>query len=345
MQPKNRFTMCTFSMTIKTLLLGLCLTACHENEEAYAATPSEQETEAEISSGYTTLLNKTSSVPAEYLEESDSQGSVVQIDYDTHNYVDGNGEMRSNTAYVYLPYGYEESSDECYDVFYFVHGHGETAASFFQNENGMMRNLLDHLIAKGDMSPVIVVSTSYVYGTPVDYYPDADPYCKALPQELVNDLIPLVESRYRTYAQQTDFKGLQAYRNHRAIGGFSMGAVTTWYALECTLDCFKYFMPISSDGWSLGRFAGMDYPDETAAHLADIIRSSSPSGNDFYIWACSGTDDVAYDRIWTQVQAMAQITDVFDVNHLTFHEQEGARHVFGSLTEYFYNALPYLFPN
>ena len=166
--------------------------------------------------------------------------------------MDGNGEMRSNTAYVYLPYEYEESSDECYDVFYFVHGHGETAASFFQNENGMMRNLLDHLIAKGDMSPVIVVSTSYVYGTPVDYYPDADPYCKALPQELVNDLIPLVESRYRTYAQQTDFKGLQASRNHRAIGGFSMGAVTTWYALECTLDCFKYFMPISSDGWSLG---------------------------------------------------------------------------------------------
>ena len=255
MQPKNRFTMCTFSMTIKTLLLGLCLTACHENEEAYAATPSEQETEAEISSGYTTLLNKTSSVPAEYLEESDSQGSVVQIDYDTHNYVDGNGEMRSNTAYVYLPYGYEESSDECYDVFYFVHGHGETAASFFQNENGMMRNLLDHLIAKGDMSPVIVVSTSYVYGTPVDYYPDADPYCKALPQELVNDLIPLVESRYRTYAQQTDFKGLQASRNHRAIGGFSMGAVTTWYALEGTLDCFKYFMPISSEGWSLGHAA------------------------------------------------------------------------------------------
>lgn len=44
-----------------------------------------------------------------------------------------------------------------------------------------------------------------------------------------------------------------------------MGAVTTWYALEHTLDCFKYFMPISSDSWSLGRFAGMDYPNETAA--------------------------------------------------------------------------------
>ena len=77
-------------------------------------------------------------------------------------------------------------------------------------------------------------------------------------------LIPLVESRYRTYTQQTDLEGLQASRNHRAIGGFSMGAVTTWYALEYTLDYFKYFLPISSDGWSLGRFAGMNYPDETA---------------------------------------------------------------------------------
>lgn len=124
-----------------------------------------------------------------------------------------------------------------------------------------------------------------------------------------------------------------------------MGAVTTWYALECTLDYFKYFLPISSDGWSLGRFAGMNYPDETAAHLANIVRSSSSLENDFYIWACSGTDDVAYDRIWTQVQAMAKFTDVFDVNHLTFHEQEGARHEFRAIAEYLYNALPTLFSN
>lgn len=154
----------------------------------------------------------------------------MQIDYDTQNYVDGSGEMRSNMAYVYLPYGYEESSDECYDVFYFVHGHGEIAASFFQNESGMMRNLLDYMIEKGDMAPAIFVSTSYIYNIPVNYYPDVDLYCKVLPQELVNDLIPLVESRYRTYTLNTDLKGLQESRNHRAIGDFSMGVVTTWYA-------------------------------------------------------------------------------------------------------------------
>lgn len=104
-------------------------------------------------------------------------------------------------------------------------------------------------------------------------------------------------------------------------------------------------MPISSDSWSLGRFAGMDYPIETAEHFANIVRSSILAKNDFYIWACSGTDDVAYDRIWAQVQAMAQITDIFSVGNLTFHEQEGARHEFRSLAEYLYNALPFLFPN
>lgn len=334
-----------FRIMIKVLLLCLCMVACNDNDKGYSIIPSEQEPEVGVSSNYTELLNKTTPVPSEYNQEFALKGSVVQIDYDTQNYVEGNGEIRKNTAYVYLPYGYEKVSDQCYNVFYFVHGHGETAASFFQNENGLLCKLLDHMIGNGDMAPTIVVSTSYVYGNPVDYYPDADPYCEVLPQELVNDLIPIVENRYHTYTENTDMTGIKASREHRAIGGFSMGAVTTWYALEHTLDCFKYFMPISSDSWSLGRFAGMDYPNETAARLANIIRSSTLPENDFYIWACSGTDDVAYSRIWGQVRAMAQLTDVFSVNNLTFHEQDEARHEFRSLAEYLYNALPFLFPN
>ena len=334
-----------FRIMIKVLLLCLCMVACNDNDKGYSIIPSEQEPEVGVSSNYTELLNKTTPVPSEYNQEFALKGSVVQIDYDTQNYVEGNGEIRKNTAYVYLPYGYEEVSDQCYNVFYFVHGHGETAASFFQNENGLLCKLLDHMIGNGDMAPTIVVSTSYVYGNPVDYYPDADTYCEVLPQELVNDLIPIVENRYHTYTENTDMTGIKASREHRAIGGFSMGAVTTWYALEHTLDCFKYFMPISSDSWSLGRFAGMDYPNETAARLANIIRTSTLPENDFYIWACSGTDDVAYGRIWGQVRAMAQLTDVFSVNNLTFHEQDEARHEFRSLAEYLYNALPFLFPN
>ena len=333
-----------FKKMIKVLLLCL-LTACNGNDKEYSVISPEQEIEAGGSSDYTELLNKTRPVPAEYNQESVLKGNVVQIDYNTKNYVERTGEVRKNTAYVYLPYGYDEASEQPYNVFYFVHGHGETAISFFQNENGLLCKLLDHMLENRDMAPTLIVSTSYVYGTPVDYYPDADPYCEALPQELVNDLIPLIESRYHTYTESTDVAGITVSRKHRAIGGFSMGAVTVWYALEHALECFKYFMPISSDGWSLGRFAGMTNPDETAEYLANTIRNSAFSKNDFYIWACSGTNDVAYDRIWSQVQAMAQLTDVFSVSNLTFHEQDGARHEFRSLAEYLYNVLPFMFPN
>ena len=333
-----------FKKMITVLLLCL-LTACNGNDKEYSVISPEQEIEAGGSSDYTELLNKTRPVPAEYNQESVLKGNVVQIDYNTKNYVEGTGEVRKNTAYVYLPYGYDEASEQPYNVFYFVHGHGETAISFFQNENGLLCKLLDHMLENRDMAPTLIVSTSYVYGTPVDYYPDADPYCEALPQELVNDLIPLIESRYHTYTESTDVAGITVSRKHRAIGGFSMGAVTVWYALEHALECFKYFMPISSDGWSLGRFAGMTNPDETAEYLANTIRNSAFSKNDFYIWACSGTNDVAYDRIWSQVQAMAQLTDVFSVSNLTFHEQDGARHEFRSLAEYLYNVLPFMFPN
>lgn len=86
---------------IKTLLLCLCMVACNDKDNSLI--PSEQEYESEVSSDYTELLNKTAPVPVEYKQESTFKGRVVQIDYDTKNYVDGTEEMRRNTAYVYLP--------------------------------------------------------------------------------------------------------------------------------------------------------------------------------------------------------------------------------------------------
>ena len=337
-------------MMLQTILLCcLCLASCSDSEENRPALPPDQEQEEpetpDRAHNYTGLMNKTYSVPVNYEQEAEQRGEVVRIDYDTHDYAEGTGAVRTSTAYVYLPYGYEEHTDRRYNVLYFVHGHYGTAASFFQDENGLLRKLLDHMTENGDMAPTIVVSPSYNYGNPTPNYVDADPYCEALPQELVNDLIPIVESRYRTYAESTDAAGLESSREHRAIGGFSMGAVTTWYALEHTLDYFKFFMPVSADCWSLGAFAGMNRPTETAEYLAGIIRQSPYAGTGFYIWAASGTDDSAYRETLVQVEAMARLTDVFPLSNLTFHEKDGAQHEFRPMTEYLYNALPFFFPN
>ena len=65
--------------------------------------------------------------------------------------------------------------------------------------------------------------------------------------ELVNDLMPAVESRYSTWAEATTPEGLRASRDHRGFGGFSMGSVTTWHTFQDCLDYFRYFMPMSGN--------------------------------------------------------------------------------------------------
>lgn len=290
------------------------------------------------------LISKTKTYPSDYATEAMHRGRVERIDYDTRDYAEGTGATRTNTAYVYLPYGYDENTAQRYNVIYLVHGHYGTASTTFEAEDGLQRKVLDHMVENGDMAPTIVVSPSYNYGQPTANYVDADPYCRALPTELVNDLIPVVETRYRTYLTSPDRDGIEASRSHRAIGGFSMGGVTTWYALTETFNAFKYYMPMSGDSWSLGAFAGMNQPQRTADYLANIVRQS-PYSNDFYIWAASGTSDSAYSEILLQIRAMAGITDVFGIDHMTFHEKDGARHEFRPIVEYVYNALPYFFPS
>lgn len=332
------------SMKTAMLLLALAFgfTACSASTDELL--PTQDDNSIGNSHTYNSLISKTTAYPASYAEEVEHKGRVERIDYATRDYAEGTGRSRTNTAYVYLPYGYDDNDDVRYNVIYLVHGHYGTASTTFEAENGLQRKVLDHMVENGDMAPTIVVSPSYNYGQPTANYVDADPYCRALPTELVNDLIPIVETRYRTYLTSPDAEGIEASHSHRAIGGFSMGGVTTWYALAETFNAFKYYMPISGDCWSLGAFAGMNQPQRTADYLANIVRQS-PYANDFYIWAASGTSDSAYSEILLQVRAMAGITDVFGIDQMTFHEKDGARHEFRPTVEYVYNALPYFFPS
>lgn len=335
-----------------TLLATSLLSCTASNEDAtlptFPNTPTTPSSPSSPNNGnnssYSSLISKTTAYPSIYAEEANLRGRIERIDYDTRDYAEGTNRARSNTAYVYLPYGYDENTTQKYNVIYLVHGHYGTASTTFEAEGGLLRKVLDHMMEKGDVAPTIVVSPSYNYGQPTSNYVDADPYCRALPHELVNDLIPLVETRYRTYLTSPDEEGIVASRDHRAIGGFSMGGVTTWYALAETFSAFRYYLPISGDCWSLGSFAGMNRPTDTANYLVNIIRQS-PFANDFYIWAASGTSDSAYSETLIQVRGMAQLTDVFDLTHMTFHEKDGARHEYRPIPEYVYNALPFFFPS
>lgn len=150
--------------------------------------------------------------------------------------------------------------------------------------------------------------------------------------ELVNDLIPAVESKYSTCAASTDAAGLAASRSHRAFGGFSMGFMNTWHTFEHCLDYFRYFAP--SSGGPIG----------DGEYMANIVRSSGHSAEDFSIFTASGTDDFVYSGFKSGVMAMGE-TDVFTFadnereGNLSFQEREGYAHDGNAANEYMYNAL------
>ena len=65
--------------------------------------------------------------------------------------------------------------------------------------------------------------------------------------ELVNDIVPAVESKYSTYAEDVTHEAIVASRDHRGFGGFSMDSVNTWCTFRYALDCFRYFIPMSGN--------------------------------------------------------------------------------------------------
>lgn len=148
----------------------------------------------------------------------------------------------------------------------------------------------------------------------------------------MNDLLPAVESKYSTYAESTDRLGLAASRDHRAFGGFSMGAMNTWHTFEHCLDYFRYFAP--SSGGPIG----------DGEYMANIVRNSGHSVSDFFIFAASGTEDFAYSGFKSGVMAMGE-TDIFTFanneqdGNLSFREREEYVHDGTAANEYMYNAL------
>lgn len=327
-------------------VVALTLFGC-SSDDATASANDNQYSDVIQTSGYSDFISKTVAYPDNYAQAASHQGTVMEITYNTRDYVSGSNATRTNNAYVYLPYGYDESGSTCYNILYLVHGHYGDASTFLNVENGLLRNVLDHMIENHDIDPIIVVTPTYNYEQPTPNYVDADPYCRAFPQELEHDLMPLVESRYHTFAKRTGTRpapaDLQASRDHRAIGGFSMGGVTTWYALDETLAFFHWFLPMSGDCWSLGAFAGMNRPQATTDYLINRIRQQGFGPDDFYIWAASGTSDSAYGETLNQVRSMAE-NSFFTLQNLTFHEKDGARHEYRPMVEYIYNALPFFFP-
>ena len=216
-------------------------------------------------------------------EIPDPEGGFYQLKDVPHgnvlikNYFAGATTNGWRHIYVYTPPGYEKNTATRYPVLYLQHGGGEDERVW--TEMGRANLILDNLIAEGKAKPMIIVmETSAVAGgmggprrggapggaraggtnAAVARGPGAPggrgafgmggPGGGPYGQLMVKDLIPWIDSNYRTLADQP----------HRAMAGLSMGAMQTHNVTMANLDKFSHIGLFSGGSISTNEITDMD---------------------------------------------------------------------------------------
>lgn len=326
-------------MRIKIVLLTATILVCN----FFACSKDRNETvgreEGENSSDFT--IQMTTTVPNEYFSPASEQGKVERIEYASKDYT-GSMQPTHKPAYVYLPYGYDPSKE--YDIIYLIHGWTDTAEVNFQWNNGRLTTLFDNLIQRGNSKPFIAVSPTWDKDNQAKSWSESCEEAAVFYNEYKNDLVPAVEGRYSTYAETTDEAGIVASRNHRGLGGFSLGSITTWYLFENTLNLQKRYLPMSGDSWIVQMFGGESEPEKTAQKLADLVNASDYRGNGFYVWYAVGTNDSRFYQTHNQAMAMSKLSGTFNETNFSYHQKQGGFHDYNAVAEFCYHALPFFFP-
>lgn len=275
------------------------------------------------------------------------RGSIRRVDYTT---LRQDGKRIPKYANIYLPFGYNGSDlEKKYDILYVMHGGGGSPDAWM--DCCMVKNMLDYTIDTGEVDPLIVVFPSY-YKTPREGAPVAETEqaeAEFFQKELMEDLLPAVESVCNTYADHMTAESFHASRMHRGFTGFSMGSANTWYTVMNNLDSFAWFAPLSGDCWSVGPMGGKTHTEETVKRLYDAVKKSGYATDGYFIYTATGTEDKACEALDPQVREMKKYPDAFafdeDYSKGNFHYllEEGLKHEYTAVVQYLYNFLPYLF--
>ena len=277
------------------------------------------------------------------------RGTIEKVTYTTTN---KDGELRDKYALVYLPLGYDAADKtKKYNILYLMHGGGGNPDAWL--DCCKIKNMLDHTIYTKEIDPLIVVfPTFYKEKVARIGQPDRDLEkfnTKFFQKELAAELIPAIEGRYNTFAQDITAEGLKESRKHRAFGGFSMGGCTTWFALMENLDVIGNFLPLSGDCWEVEPLGGGSRTEETAQVICDAIVRTGYSQKDYKVYAATGTEDLANTALTPLIEELKKHAEVFtfsedfSLGNLHFFVAQGQRHEYEAVFQYVYNYLPYLF--
>lgn len=315
-------------------------------------------------------------LPAEYRKPAAQQGTIVSITYQTSTYYgeetwQGNAETQptfdqyasredvplEKVVYLYLPYGYEENSDQQYNILYHMHGTTCDGTTLIKGEgkSSLTKNVLDNMIEKGDMEPTIVAFPTWYNGLDVDE-DNPDYLINHFGTELVRDIMPAVESQFRTYAGLTEdmtpeeqTAAFTASRDHRAMSGYSRGGVLTWNIFANLPEYFRWYMPISGDYLCELFIATQDSCETKVQDLVEKIQAKGYGPEDFYIYSNVGALDFAYRGVHMQFLEMLRHPELFSYGPTpeqgNFYLSTAPKLWHGDTMSpyYFYNALKVLF--
>ncbi len=279
-----------------------------------------------------------SPVPEYAFAPCEQAGSLNRFTY--HSRLE-DGTPIEKAATVYLPWGYDPAAR--YPVLYLMHGGGGDETEWFRAFGGVagLKNLLDQAIATGHCKPLIAVTPTYF--VPGDPAVHRDPAVAVhlthrFPEELTRDLIPAIDEAYPTIAD----------REHRAFGGFSMGAETTWSVLADAGCDVRTVLPLSGDYWAVALKGGKDHPAETADALIARMNARGMTAADHRILAATGDGDIAYEALDALVRELATrpgfiLADTPDAGNLCYLLKQGGLHCYQHGWEYVWQLLPLLF--
>ena len=268
-----------------------------------------------------------------------NHGQICRLNYTVREKAEDEDAEISKYANVYVPYEYDEKKK--YPVLYLIHGGGGNPDAWL--DSSRIKNALDASFAAGRCAPFLVVLPTFYNHEPIrtgraDEQAERG-HVLGFMQELRQNLIPAVDAAYSTIAD----------RSGRAIGGFSMGGVTTWFAFLNNLDQFECFMPLSGDCWQFGGLGGGKETVKTVDYLCARISEQGFAPQDFRILAATGDKDIAYPNLNPQIEEMKKRTDAFNCSddptrgNLHYVVMENGYHRYEEGYQYVQHFMPYLF--
>lgn len=244
------------------------------------------------------MIDYSKPIPAEYWNKPSKCGQLVADSYN------GKGLM------AYLPYGFHR--DKKYDIFYFKLGTYGKAIQLFDYPpyTHHFDYVLDNLIDRCIIKPCIVISI------------DGNLPNRGWLQTNALGLVQYVESKVRSYADRNVEAGnLIGTRAHRAVGGWSLGAI------ECRTMLIN---GIHNDFYKM-----FGYWDIQSGYTPEGMQTIDPS---VLVRCVCGSRDAGGCIVFTS-QCMKYFTEIERLKADKAQIVNGYEHSIQYQVRYFYNAI------